>query len=194
MSVSHVQCHGSRKSFVLVRRHVYRRISFAGGPLRRLAKPICTSPEMDRRVRPRQPKFFQPPYQRPQFSKDSQSINQTVNQPINQPTSHKMLSLFRTSGVVLGRRAFSTTPVATSFAKIALLGRLAAEPEISTTSSGMEMVRYAVGVSQGKDKPTTWYKVVNFEPDARGKEYLMSMQKGWVLFGSYLVTRSAILT
>lgn len=90
-----------------------------------------------------------------------------------------MLSLFRTSGVVLKRRAFSTTaPVATSFAKIALLGRLAAEPEISTTSNGLEMIRYAVGVSQGKDKPTTWYKVVNFEPDARGKEYLMSMPKG----------------
>lgn len=89
-----------------------------------------------------------------------------------------MLSLFRTSGVVLKRRAFSTTPVASDFAKIALLGRLAADPEISTTSNGLEMIRYAVGVSQGKDKPITWYKVVNFEPDARGKEHLMSMSKG----------------
>lgn len=89
-----------------------------------------------------------------------------------------MFSLFRTSRVVLGHRAFSTSPIVSDFAKIALLGRLAAEPEISTSSNGLELIRYVVGVSQGRDKPSTWYKVVEFSPDARSKEYLMSMQKG----------------
>lgn len=89
-----------------------------------------------------------------------------------------MLSLFRTLGAVSGRRAFSTSPAANNFAKIALLGRLASEPEISTGPSGVEMIRYTVGVSQGKEKPTSWYKVVNFAPDSRGKEYLMALPKG----------------
>lgn len=93
-----------------------------------------------------------------------------------------MFSLFRTSRVVLGRHAFSTSPVASDFAKIALLGRLASEPEISTSANGSEMIRYAIGVSQGRDKPSSWYKVVQFSPDTRSKEHLMSMQKGYVLF------------
>lgn len=124
---------------------------------------ITPSPQIPWSRRRPQPKFFHP---------TRQSINHSI-------INHEMLSLFRTSGVVSGRRTFSSTaPALNNFAKIAILGRLAAEPEISTSQNGVEMIRYAVGVSSGKDKPTTWYKIVDFSPDDRSKEYLMSMQRG----------------
>ncbi|CAD0087124.1 unnamed protein product [Aureobasidium vineae] len=47
-----------------------------------------------------------------------------------------------------GARAFSTSP-AHSLARMQLIGRLADQPELTPTSTGREMVRYALGVKGG---------------------------------------------
>ncbi|KAF1983450.1 hypothetical protein K402DRAFT_423787 [Aulographum hederae CBS 113979] len=78
-------------------------------------------------------------------------------------------------------RSFSTTPRA-SFAKLCVIGRLAAEPELVATSTGQELVRYAVGVSTGtKSKEhTSWFRVASFDEGPR-REYLMNLPKGTLL-------------
>lgn len=89
-----------------------------------------------------------------------------------------MFSLRRTLGTASVRRAFSTSIARHDAAKITLLGRLAAEPEITSTSTGKEIVRYVIGVSPGIDKPPAWYRITSFEPSERDKAYLASMPKG----------------
>lgn len=77
-------------------------------------------------------------------------------------------------------RAFSTTP-RTNLAKMTLVGRLAAEPELISTQSGQELVRYAVGTSHGspEKQTTTWWKIASFAEDgSRLREKLLSLQKG----------------
>ncbi|KAL7276874.1 ssDNA-binding protein, mitochondrial [Rhizina undulata] len=98
-----------------------------------------------------------------------------------------MLSMFRTTTVSAPRaavaRAFSTTSVALrDVAKITLIGRLAADPEVVQTSTGREIVKYAVGARYGlgENAKTSWYKVVAFDPNS--KPYLLSLTKGALVY------------
>ncbi|CAD0042337.1 unnamed protein product [Aureobasidium pullulans] len=64
--------------------------------------------------------------------------------------------------VLNGVRAFSTSP-AHSLAKMQLIGRLADQPELTPTSTGREMVRYALGVKAGPknengERQTSWFR------------------------------------
>ncbi|KAI9874649.1 MAG: ssDNA-binding protein, mitochondrial [Pleopsidium flavum] len=77
------------------------------------------------------------------------------------------------------KRTFATTP-ATRIAKMTIVGRLAAEPELTATSTGQEMVKYAVGTSYGpKDnKQTSWFRVASFDEGPR-RDYLLGLGKGY---------------
>ncbi|KAF2841615.1 nucleic acid-binding protein [Patellaria atrata CBS 101060] len=78
-------------------------------------------------------------------------------------------------------RTFSTTPRA-SFAKMQIIGRLAAEPETQTTKNGREYVRYAVGTDDGPrvNRQTSWYKVTCFDEGPR-RDFLLNLPKGTLI-------------
>jgi hypothetical protein len=90
-------------------------------------------------------------------------------------------SLFRAARIAapLGARAFSNTPRA-QLARMNLIGRLAAEPELINTSTGREIVRYAVGVGYGPaaDRKTSWFRVVSFEDEGPRRDFVMNLPKG----------------
>jgi hypothetical protein len=91
-------------------------------------------------------------------------------------------SLFslRTSSLPL-RRAFSTSPIS-PLARLSLIGRLAATPELIHTASGNEVVKYALGVSYGlsSDRKTSWFNVASFQKEGPSRDYLTSLEKGYV--------------
>ncbi|KAI4103071.1 MAG: hypothetical protein L6R37_004025 [Teloschistes peruensis] len=77
-------------------------------------------------------------------------------------------------------RTFTTT-APTRLAKISIVGRLAAEPEITPTSSGQDVVRYTLGTSHGPrdNKQTSWWKVAAFPGEGNPlKDVLMGLGKG----------------
>ena len=76
-------------------------------------------------------------------------------------------------------RAFSTTP-ATRLAKITIIGRLADQPEIQPTSTGREIIKYALGTDTGfKDnKQTSWFRITSFDQEGPRRDYLTGLPKG----------------
>ena len=84
------------------------------------------------------------------------------------------------------RRAFSSSPVS-PLSKITLIGRLAAAPDLHTTTSGAEYIRYSLGVSTGPrdesgQQATSWFRIANFntQEGSRAREYLLGLEKGYV--------------
>ena len=77
-------------------------------------------------------------------------------------------------------RAFSTSSRANSFAKMTIIGRLADQPELQATSTGTEILRYAVGTSSGpKDnQKTSWFRVTSFLPEAPREILLQAWRRG----------------
>lgn len=78
----------------------------------------------------------------------------------------------------LSDRTFSTTP-ARSLARMTLIGRLAAEPELTATSTGKDVLRYAVGTTHNtKDGPqTSWFRVASFDEGPR-RDFVAGLPKG----------------
>jgi hypothetical protein len=79
-----------------------------------------------------------------------------------------------------GVRAFSTSNANSSFAKMTLIGRLADTPELHATSTGEELIRYAIGVNSGpKDnQKTSWFRVTGFLPDGPQRTFISGLDKG----------------
>lgn len=79
-------------------------------------------------------------------------------------------------------RAFSAS-AARPRARITIVGNLAATPEVRSTSTGRDLIEYAVASNSGpKDKRiTSWFRVVCFS-DGEGprRDYLTSLPKGYV--------------
>lgn len=78
-------------------------------------------------------------------------------------------------------RAFSTS-APRPLARMQIIGRLADQPEITPTSTGREITRFAVGVSSGpKDeqgnRAVSWYRVASFA-EGPGRDVLLGMEKG----------------
>ena len=92
------------------------------------------------------------------------------------PTLRALRALPRTTLAVT--RTFTTT-TARPLAKIQLIGRLAADPELQATSTGKDVLRYAVGTThQTKDGPvTSWWRVACFDEGGR-REFVMGLGKG----------------
>ena len=78
----------------------------------------------------------------------------------------------------LGARSFSTTTPA-SLARMQVIGRLAAEPELVNTSTGRDMVRYSLASDYGPSdaRQTSWFRVASFAEGPR-RDYLLSLPKG----------------
>ena len=76
-------------------------------------------------------------------------------------------------------RTFSTTPPR-PIAKMTIVGRLGAEPELVPTASGNDMVRYALGTSHGPrdNRQTSWWKVACFVPEGGLRDLVMGLGKG----------------
>lgn len=81
-------------------------------------------------------------------------------------------------------RSFAASPAARSLARMTIVGRLADAPELVPTSSGQDIVKYALGTSHGpKDnRQTSWWKVVSFMPEGPRRDLLMGLGKGYVCF------------
>jgi hypothetical protein len=76
-------------------------------------------------------------------------------------------------------RAFSTS-AARPVARITIVGHLGDTPDVQVTSTGHEVVKYAIASNSGpKDnRKTSWFRVASFEPDGPRRELLRSLPKG----------------
>ncbi|KAI9844362.1 MAG: ssDNA-binding protein, mitochondrial [Sclerophora amabilis] len=65
-----------------------------------------------------------------------------------------------------------------------IVGRLGAEPEIQPTSTGQDVIKYAVGTSYGpRDaRQTSWFKVSSFEKEGPRRDLLLGLQKGTLVY------------
>ncbi|SPJ85337.1 related to single-stranded DNA-binding protein [Fusarium torulosum] len=79
-------------------------------------------------------------------------------------------------------RAFSTT-TPRPLAKITIVGNLADTPEVHPTSTGREVLRYAVASNSGRgeNRKTSWFKVTSFAEGAQ-RDYLMNLPKGATVY------------
>lgn len=76
-------------------------------------------------------------------------------------------------------RAFSqTTP--TQLARMTLVGRLAADPELKQAKTGGDYINYTVGTSYGpkEARQTSWFRVASFAPEGPGRDLTMGLTKG----------------
>ncbi|KAI8963977.1 nucleic acid-binding protein [Daldinia sp. FL1419] len=93
----------------------------------------------------------------------------------------------------LARRATAAVPsLARSFsasarrdiARITLVGNLAATPEVRATSTGRELVEYAVASNHGskENRQTSWFKVAAFVEEGPRRDFLTSLPKGATVY------------
>lgn len=77
-------------------------------------------------------------------------------------------------------RAFSsTTP--RPLARISIIGHLGAAPELKATSTGNEIMRYAVATTSGPadNRQTNWFNITAFEHEGPRRDFFMSLPKGY---------------
>ncbi|KAK7728063.1 ssDNA-binding protein, mitochondrial [Botryosphaeria dothidea] len=91
------------------------------------------------------------------------------------------MNALRTSAFAAGRRAFSTTPRA-QLAKMTIIGRLGAEPELYSSNGGREIVRYVLATNTGRreNNETSWFQVACFDEGPR-KDFLLNLPKGTLM-------------
>lgn len=76
-------------------------------------------------------------------------------------------------------RAFSTTP-SRPLAKITIVGNLVQTPELQATSTGREVLKYAVASNTGRgdNTKTSYFRVSSFEAEGPRRDYFQSLPKG----------------
>lgn len=85
------------------------------------------------------------------------------------------------AGAATATRAFSAS-APRDIAKITLVGNLAATPEIKATSTGRDIIEYAVASNEGsgENRRTSWFKVATFAEEGPRRDFLTSLPKGYV--------------
>ncbi|KAI1143770.1 nucleic acid-binding protein [Hypoxylon sp. FL0543] len=80
-------------------------------------------------------------------------------------------------------RAFSAS-ARRDIAKITLVGNLAATPEVKATSTGREVVEYAVASNSGRgeNRHTSWFRVAAFIEEGPRRDFLTSLPKGSTVY------------
>ncbi|PMD24234.1 ssDNA binding protein [Hyaloscypha hepaticicola] len=84
----------------------------------------------------------------------------------------------------LSFRTFSTSSTRSSFAKMTIIGRLADTPELQATSTGQEILRYAVGTNSGPrdNQKTSWFRVTSFLPEGPQRDFIAGLDKGTLVY------------
>ena len=83
------------------------------------------------------------------------------------------------AGPSITARTFSTTRPS-HLARMTLVGRLGADPELAETGKG-QVIKYVVGTSYGpKDnRQTSWFRVASFAPEGTPqRDLVMGLRKG----------------
>lgn len=96
-------------------------------------------------------------------------------------TSTLRPSLRLASTAAQSARTFSSSS-SHSLARMIITGRLAADPELQATSTGQDIVRYAVGSSHGPrdNRQVSWFQVTSFVPEGAQRDYILGLPKGYV--------------
>ncbi|KAA8641832.1 hypothetical protein EYZ11_006652 [Aspergillus tanneri] len=83
----------------------------------------------------------------------------------------------------LSARSFSSSS-SRSVARMIITGRLAAEPELQATSTGQDVIKYAVGTSYGSrdNRQTSWFRIASFQPEGAQRDLLLSLPKGTLVY------------
>ncbi|KAI9048015.1 hypothetical protein LZ554_007813 [Drepanopeziza brunnea f. sp. 'monogermtubi'] len=82
-------------------------------------------------------------------------------------------------------RAFSTSSPRSSFARMTILGRLAAPPELHPTSTGQDVLRYAVASNSGgygDNQKTSYFSVSAFVPPGPRRDFFQGLEKGTMVY------------
>ncbi|KAM3076141.1 ssDNA-binding protein, mitochondrial [Clarireedia jacksonii] len=81
------------------------------------------------------------------------------------------------------RRNFSTT-ARNSLAKLTIVGRLADKPEITATSQGTQIMKYAIGTTSGRgeNQKTSWFRIVSFMHESPYRDFIASLEKGTMVY------------
>lgn len=86
--------------------------------------------------------------------------------------------------VALSRAAQSLRHQNRTYARLSLIGRLGADPEMKATSNGRNLVTYPIGTSHGPadKRETSWFKVACFPPPGQNEgaiqDTVMGLPKG----------------
>ncbi|KAI2463678.1 nucleic acid-binding protein [Annulohypoxylon bovei var. microspora] len=80
-------------------------------------------------------------------------------------------------------RSFSAS-ARRDIAKITLVGNLAATPELKATSTGHEIIEYAVASNSGPrdNRQTSWFRVAAFIEEGPRRDFLTSLPKGATVY------------
>ncbi|KAI9662014.1 MAG: ssDNA-binding protein, mitochondrial [Alyxoria varia] len=81
------------------------------------------------------------------------------------------------------RTTTTTTQARRTFARMSMIGRLAAPPEVVTTPNGREVVRYALGSTYGpsENRQVSWFRVASFDDGAK-RQVLLGLPKGTQMY------------
>ncbi|KAJ4418824.1 ssDNA-binding protein, mitochondrial [Neurospora sp. IMI 360204] len=79
-------------------------------------------------------------------------------------------------------RSFSSTS-ARGLARVQIIGNLADTPEVRATSTGREMIKYAIASNSGpRSTPlTSWFNVTSFA-EGKARDFLLTLPKGTTVF------------
>ncbi|KAL5596613.1 hypothetical protein BROUX41_001939 [Berkeleyomyces rouxiae] len=83
-------------------------------------------------------------------------------------------------------RAFSTSSPM-NVARMTILGHLAGTPEaIPTSKPDLELVRYSVACSNGRDRPASFFRITYFvksdEAGSKKKDFMLGLPKGSMVY------------
>lgn len=115
-----------------------------------------------------------------QFNLVEASVPQSPSSCNN--TTANMFALRRSVAPIV-QRSLTSSRQASTFAKMTLVGRLADTPELQATSTGREIVRYALATTSGRGETekTSWFRVTSFTPEGAQRDFLTSLEKGYVI-------------
>ncbi|KAJ9612151.1 ssDNA-binding protein, mitochondrial [Cladophialophora chaetospira] len=82
----------------------------------------------------------------------------------------------------ISARTFATTRPS-QLARLTLVGRLGADPELTDTGKG-QIIKYVVGTSYGpkENRQTSWFRVASFAPEGAQRDYVMGLSKGTLVY------------
>ncbi|EPE31881.1 Nucleic acid-binding protein [Glarea lozoyensis ATCC 20868] len=95
-----------------------------------------------------------------------------------------MSSFLARRALTASARSFSTSATRNSFAKMTIVGRLADTPELQATSTGREILRYAVATNSGPrdNQKSNFFKVTGFLPEGSFRDFITTLDKGTMVY------------